>query len=101
MEHSEINKIRLRLLEYGKKGVEMFEKFKNERITKRDNKMNYLFSGKEPAARRFGKLHELFFPDTKIFFFATSNNKPSRYSNRPGLWCWTYHKSIGIYCRIR
>ena len=29
--------------------------------------MSYVFSGKEPAARRLGKLHELFFPATKNF----------------------------------
>ncbi len=29
--------------------------------------MNYLFSGKKPAARRLDKLHELFFPATKNF----------------------------------
>ncbi len=30
--------------------------------------MSYIFSGKELAAKRLGKIHELFFPATKIFF---------------------------------
>ncbi len=29
--------------------------------------MNYLFSGKEQAAKRLQKIHELFFPATKRF----------------------------------